>query len=247
MKIIFEDKNILVVDKPQGLVVHSDGRTEEETLVDFLELQYPELENVGNPHTLDSGRYSTRWGIVNRLDRDTSGLILIAKDEETFFDLQKQWQEHKVKKIYTAKVWGEVEGKFEVDEPLSRHKKDPRLWVCGTGVGERNTKREAKTILEAIRYHKGKNQTELSLVPITGRTHQLRLHCRFIGHPIVGDTKYGIQGLANEYSKKQIEKLLGTLKDEDFEVDTNSKLELRAKALEFTHPVSKKKMVISTD
>jgi 23S rRNA-/tRNA-specific pseudouridylate synthase len=62
-----------------------------------------------------------------------------------------------------------------------------------------------------------------------------------------GDTKYGIQGLANEYSKKQIEKLLGTLKDEDFEVDTNSKLELRAKALEFTHPVSKKKMVISTD
>jgi 23S rRNA pseudouridine1911/1915/1917 synthase len=248
LKIIFEDEHILVIDKPSGLVVHSDGRTEEESLVDWLKVNFPTLEKVGNPHTLDSSRYTARWGIVNRLDRDTSGLILIAKDEETFLNLQKQFVERSVVKEYSAVVHGEIkneEKKFTITEPVSRHKKDPRVWVCGTGVGERNTKRDAETEVEIV---SSKDYiTLLKLFPKTGRTHQLRLHCRFLGHPIVGDKKYGVGGIINEHGTEQIKEVLENLSEDELVNDKNSRLMLHAKSLEFTHPVTKNILKIETE
>lgn len=268
MKIIFEDDFIIAVNKPGGLVVHGDGRTEEESLVDWLSvyvgISRDKQEKIGNPHTLDSGRYFPRWGIVNRLDRDTSGIILIAKDQETFLNLQKQFLEKNVRKEYVALVWGNVDtkelissgkiisslndlggnAKFKILEPISRHKKDPRIWVCGTGVGERLTKRDAETeifFLTPVPYG-GNKTTLLKLFPITGRTHQLRLHCRFIGHPIVGDKKYGINGIANEHGTSQLQKVFEELDEKD-----GTRLMLHAKSLEFTHPSTKEKIKIETD
>jgi 23S rRNA pseudouridine1911/1915/1917 synthase len=247
MKIIFEDENFLMIDKPAGLVVHSDGRTEEKTLTDWVKENYPELESVGNPHTLDSGRYSARFGVVNRLDRDTSGLILIAKNEVTFLNLQKQFLDRTIKKEYRARVWGivKLDGKVLINEPISRHKKDPRIWVCGSGVGERQTKRSAETFVEVVDVDEKNNQTILKLNPITGRTHQLRLHCRFIGHPIVGDEKYGINGITNEHSTEQIDGLLKSLDQACFEEDKKTKLQLRAVGLEFVNPTNNEIVKIS--
>jgi 23S rRNA pseudouridine1911/1915/1917 synthase len=242
VKIIFEDENILAVDKPSGLVVHADGRTQEESLTGWLGKyfsQRPQQENIGNPHTLDSGRYAARWGIVNRLDRDTSGIVLIAKDDKTFFDLQKQFMDRSVVKEYLAKVHGKVliqtpGGMYKISEPISRHKKDPRIWVCGSGVGERATKRDAETDFSVLSV--GEKYSQLRLIPKTGRTHQLRLHCRFLGHPIVGDKKYGVNGIANEHGVEQIKNILDNMSQADLELDKDSRLMLHAKSLEFTHP-----------
>lgn len=238
--VIFEDEYFLAIDKPNGLVVHSDGRTEEPTLVDWLSKNYPKVENIGNPHTLDSGRYSKRWGIINRLDRETSGIILIAKTEEVFVNLQKQFLDRTVKKEYIAKCFGVPNGLvnvlYKVAEPISRHKKDPRIWVSGIGVGERLTKRDAETSYKIL--ESNEKFSLLSMFPKTGRTHQLRLHTRFLGSPIVGDKKYGINGITNEHSTSQIDILLSKLSEDDFEMDKNSRLMLHAKSLEFLHPVT---------
>jgi 23S rRNA pseudouridine1911/1915/1917 synthase len=256
-------------------VVHTDGRTEEKSLVDWLNeymsggVAPAHQSTIGNPHTLDSGRYVARWGIVNRLDRDTSGIILIAKDNETFFDLQKQFQEHKVVKEYLALVHGSLDlekpenenkiqkGKenfYKICEPISRHKKDPRIWVCGFGVGERNSKRDAETIFfipppEGGRLGGGilnKRNTLLHLFPKTGRTHQLRLHCRFVGHPIVGDKKYGISGVANEHGTEQIKGVLEKISNEELLFEKKSRLMLHAKGLEFFHPKTGQKIRIES-
>lgn len=139
IEIVFEDEYFLAINKPSGLVVHGDGRTEEETLVDWVQENYPNLENIGNPHTLDSGRYTARWGIVNRLDRETSGLILIVKDSETFENLQKQFLNRTIVKEYIAKVHKKVSppfeggvangrGGFKISEPLS-----PTHWLFEIG------------------------------------------------------------------------------------------------------------------
>lgn len=250
VKIIFENQDFMCVDKPQGLVVHGDGRTEEKSLVDFLIDFFLRnnlnLKNVGNPHTLDSGRYVSRWGVVNRLDRDTAGLILVAKNQNTFDELQKLFNGttplslgegpgERVIKTYLALVWGRPDFTEKiVTEKITRHKKDPRIWTCGftEEEGGRKTGRDAKTVIQ-VKNHpfcEGKNMTQLLLIPQTGRTHQLRLHCRFIGHPIVGDDKYGINGKINEHSTRQIKDLMTT---ESLETDKKQKLKLIAKSLEF--------------
>jgi len=244
---VFEDEYILVVDKPSGLIVHNDGRTKEETLDEWVKENYPELNIVGNPHTLDSGRYTPRWGIVNRLDRDTSGLILVAKDDQSFFELQRQFWSRTVEKKYLAKVWGEFEhdAAGKISEPISRHKKDPRIWVCGVGVGERVTNKEAITLYKVIESRD--KQSLIEFTPITGRTHQLRLHARFLGHPIVGDKKYGVSGIANEHSTEQIKGVLDVLTEKDIESDKSTRLMLHAKSLKFVHPSTKEEIVVSVE
>lgn len=243
VKIIYEDESILAIDKPAGLIVHPDNRTSAPSLVDWLKMNYPELENIGRPHTLDSGKYTSRWGMLNRLDKETSGIVLIAKDEECFQDLYNQFLNHDVKKEYIAEVVGTfLPGeKGKITEPISRHKKDPRIWVCGTGMGERKTKRSAETDYEVVEV-KG-STTVVKLFPKTGRTHQLRLHMRFIGHPILGDVKYGLHGIINEHSASQVEKYFGDT--ELMELDTNTPLQLRAVSVEFIHPLTKIKMKVS--
>ncbi len=186
--IIYEDGNLFVVDKPAGLVVHSDGRTKEPTLSDWVLEKYPELKDVGGLHTLDSGRYAPRAGILHRLDRETSGVIVIAKNDETFYFLQRQFLDRSIEKVYNAFIVGELEPKEGViDLPIGRSRSDFRQWT--TGADARGTLRKSTT-----HYHTKNTNGDFSFVelkPETGRTHQLRVHMRAVGHGIVCDARYG--------------------------------------------------------
>src|SRR3989344_5606799 len=112
IKILYEDEYILALDKPSGLLVHSDGRSKEETLVDWINGNYPDLKEVGEPQTLQNlpaqagGEVIKRPGIVHRLDRDTSGVIFVAKTKESHAFLKDQFKNKKVEKIYHCLVWG---------------------------------------------------------------------------------------------------------------------------------------------
>jgi 23S rRNA pseudouridine1911/1915/1917 synthase len=235
VQIIYEDEWLLVVDKPSGLVVHSDQRTEEETLSGWVQSNHPELESVGGEHMLDMGRTEKRWGVVNRLDRGVSGCVLIAKDEETFQDLARQFRDREVTKKYIALVYGQkligdVEYKegetFEINEPIGRHRKDPRKWAIL--AESRNTKREAKTlcrVLKTFNFENGAGVTTLELQPVTGRTHQLRLHVNALDTAIVGDEKYTLETEEFLKNKKVID-----------EAVVPSRILLHAKSLTFHHP-----------
>lgn len=186
--LLYEDKNLLVISKPAGLVVHSDGRTVEATLADWVKGKYPELKDIGGLHTLDSGRYSERWGIVHRLDRDTSGVLLVAKDAQTFLDLQRQFLERKIEKTYHAVVRGTMEDdEGTIDMPIGRNRADFRQWAVAPHA--RGTLRSAITDYKVLGEYD--NCSFLELSPKTGRTHQLRVHLSALRHPIVGDTRYG--------------------------------------------------------
>ncbi len=185
--ILYEDEHLLGVNKPAGLVVHADGRTSEPSLSDWVLEKYPQLKDVGGMHTLDSERYAPRMGILHRLDRETSGVILIAKDDETFYFLQRQFLDHTIEKIYNAFVMGVPEPRQGViDLPIGRSRSDFRRWT--TGEDARGTLRPAITNYRVI----GTDGTYslIELMPKTGRTHQLRVHLRAIGHPILCDVRY---------------------------------------------------------
>lgn len=186
--IIYEDKDVLVLNKPAGLVVHADGRTKEPTLSDWVMGRYPRMKDVGGLHTLDSGRYVPRAGILHRLDRDTSGVIIVAKHDEAFYFLQRQFLEHTAKKTYHAFVVGEPkEQTGSITLPIGRSRKDFRQWT--TGGEARGTLRNAETHYRVLL--SGDGYSLLELHPKTGRTHQLRVHLKALGTPILCDTRYG--------------------------------------------------------
>jgi 23S rRNA pseudouridine1911/1915/1917 synthase len=186
--ILYEDKQLFAVAKPAGLVVHADGRTTEPSLSDWVLERYPLLKEVGGLHTLDSGRYAPRAGILHRLDRETSGVIVIAKDDETFYFLQRQFLDRSIEKQYVAFVSGvPTPPQGEITLPIGRSKSDFRKWA--TGADARGGLRKAETQYRTLKTHGDFSFLELS--PKTGRTHQLRVHLLAIGHPIVCDGRYG--------------------------------------------------------
>lgn len=170
--IIYEDENIIAVNKPAGLLVHPTKTSKEKTLVDWLLEKYPEIKNVGED--------PNRPGIVHRLDKDTSGVLIIAKNQKTFEFLKTQFKDRKVKKIYVALVkgsLGKTSGKIET--PIKRFSKT----------------RDAITEYKVISAYGGsasggKKYTLLEVYPKTGRTHQIRLHLKAIGHPVLCDKLY---------------------------------------------------------
>lgn len=189
ISILYEDNNLLVVNKPSGLVIHTDGRTKENSLVDWLKEKYPKLEQVGEPLKISTGENIKRWGIVHRIDRETSGVVIITKNKETYDFLKKQFLDREIEKNYHAVVYGDVrydEGLINL--PIGRNKSDFRKRATGKAV--RGEEREAITYYKTL-FRKDK----LSFVeanPRTGRTHQLRVHFADIGHGIVGDKLYGV-------------------------------------------------------
>jgi 23S rRNA pseudouridine1911/1915/1917 synthase len=186
--VIFEDSDIIVLDKPSGVVVHPFDFSDEETVLDFLMENYPDIFSIHNPITLQDKRTVNLGGIVHRLDRETSGVLLVAKNQKTFDDLKKQFESQLIEKIYAALVEGVVEqDAFTIDAPLGRNKKDYKQTVNPSNP--RGALREAITEVKVIR--RDENTTLVELFPKTGRTHQLRAHMSFIGHPIVGDMAYG--------------------------------------------------------
>jgi 23S rRNA pseudouridine1911/1915/1917 synthase len=186
IKILYEDKNILAIDKPSGISVHPDGKSSEETISDWAVKNYPEMENVGE--LLGEVK---RPGIVHRLDKETSGVLLLAKNQQAHQFLKSQFQNHEIKKVYHAIVFGWLKNDSgTVDEPIGRSPTDFRRRLSGRGA--RGEMREAVTeykVLERFE-HDGNKFTYLEVMPKTGRTHQIRVHMKFLNTPVVCDKLY---------------------------------------------------------
>ena len=184
---IYEDKNILVINKPSGIITHPNGKTEEDCVSSWFVNMYTESKDVGEPLVLENETVVEKPGIVHRLDRDTSGLLLIAKNQKTFQHLKEQFQARKVVKVYRAFVYGRVkEDAGAIDRPIGRSAKDFRMRSAQRGA--RGKLREAVTHYTVL--GRGKCTSFIELRPKTGRTHQLRVHLKAINHPIVCDSLY---------------------------------------------------------
>lgn len=189
LDIFYEDDHLLVVNKPAGMLVHPVHGHHGGTLVNGLMYHCQKLSDVNLPddeeENFDPGLI--RPGIVHRLDRETSGLLVVAKDNHTHVQLARQFEKHQVQKKYLALVQGSIaheEGL--IDAPLGRH---PRKFDKKAVVYKENAK-AAVTVYRVIRRF-GSDATLVGLYPKSGRTHQLRVHMAHIKHPILGDEKYG--------------------------------------------------------
>lgn len=190
-EILFENDDVLVINKPVGLMVHDDGVHKRETVVEWFLHREPAARGVGEPGVSRTGEPLERSGIVHRLDRDTSGVMILAKTQTAFEHLKKQFQDRLVKKEYRALVYGAVREQWgTIDKAIGRSPSDPRRRLAGSNAT--GTLREAVTNWECIgtgRYN-DEHFSYLKLMPKTGRTHQLRVHLKSISRPIVGDTLY---------------------------------------------------------
>jgi len=207
LDIVYEDSHLILINKPQGMVVHPAAGHFSGTLVSALMFHCKD-----NLSTING---VLRPGIVHRIDMDTSGLIIAAKNDKAHKSLSEQLQGRKIKKIYEAYVLGAVKGDvFTISKPIGRSEKD-RKKMC---VTDKNSK-EATTNIRVIERFRGASFIEAEL--ITGRTHQIRVHMAHIGHPLLGDKVYGPE-------KSKYNKLRGQA--------------LFAKVMGFTHPATDKYM-----
>ncbi len=176
--VLYEDDDLAVIDKPPRLVVHPGAGNQTGTLAAGLLARWPQIEGVGEPN---------RWGIVHRLDRDTSGAMLVAKTTAAHSGLTEALAARRVHRIYTALVVGTFEiPTGTIDAPLGRDPGDPtRFAITADG-------RQAITHYEAVASYSGVTLLSVSLE--TGRTHQIRVHLASIGHPVCGDRVYGSGG-----------------------------------------------------
>lgn len=221
-QIVYEDNDIIVINKPAGLITHQKNIDDKQpSVVDWVIEKYPELKDVGEPF-IASGAEVPRAGIVHRLDKDTSGLLLIAKNNEAFFYLKNLFQTRKIKKYYIALVHGKPkEPNGTISSPLGRIGLKRTTKITGKKLID---EKEAETEYKTVKNYK--DFTLLELSPKTGRTHQLRVHLNSIGHPVAGDPIYGF---------KKLPPLSGL-----------NRLFLHAYKLEFTTP-SGKAMTLETD
>jgi len=203
LKIIYEDNNVIVIDKPAGIAAHPrDEHDKSETIASLLYALYPEIKNVGDN--------AIRPGIVHRLDKETSGLMVVAKNNETFYELKKLFQERKIEKKYIALVSGMMEKDRGVIETElvkigtrtsvrhSRESGNPELgpssntsgFPIGSGMTT-YTRRNKSAVTEYKVTKRYKEYTLVEVTPKTGRQHQIRVHFASINHPIACDKLYG--------------------------------------------------------
>ncbi len=209
LKYLFEDEYILVIEKPSGLVVHPGAGTRNHTLVNALLYHCPSLRGVGEEN---------RPGIVHRLDKETSGVLVAAKTQMAYDELLRQFKAREVEKLYLGLVWGkmpEKTGRFTW--AVGRHEKHrQRISIKTKNPKTAETHFTVKQEWDEFSF--------LEIRPLTGRTHQIRVHFAASGHPVVGDTRYG--------RKKTIYHL--------------SRMFLHAHQLAFVHPVSKERVEFSS-
>jgi 23S rRNA pseudouridine1911/1915/1917 synthase len=196
-KIIYQDNDVLVVEKPAGVVVFPEGQTTENTLIDALVLEYPELKDAGE---------APRYGVVHRLDKGTSGLLLAAKTPEALIFLQKQFKNRSVEKKYKALVCGQIKEHWgTIHTLIGRAKNDPRkqkayaldqpVRLSGTDLVPSGLQmpglRDAITEFNVL--ERFDEYTLLEVQIKTGRKHQIRCHLAYIRHPVAGDKLYGFK------------------------------------------------------
>ncbi len=192
--VLLETKDFVVINKPAGLVVHGDGKHKEPTVVDWFLKKYPEAEGVGETMEIEHEGDTIeipRSGIVHRLDRDTSGVLILVKNQKSFDFFKEQFQNHTIKKKYVAVVFGwPRDERGIIDQPIGRSRSDIRAWT--TKSSARGTMRDAITRFTVRKKFErdGQKYAVVDLYPQTGRTHQLRVHMSHIGHPLVSDSIY---------------------------------------------------------
>ena len=189
--ILFENDDVAVINKPAGIMVHPDGFHTDQTIAEWFLEKYPESRGVGEPQTTNDGKELERSGVVHRLDKDTSGVLILAKTQEAYEHLKTQFHDRLAHKEYRAFVYGTIREKWGIiDRAIGRSAKNFRMRSAQRGA--RGTMREAQTQWELIGH--GRYQDEdfsyLKLMPKTGRTHQIRVHLRAIERPVVGDALY---------------------------------------------------------
>ena len=211
LDIVYEDEHMLVVNKPQNMVVHPAAGNFEGTLVNAL------MHHCGD--SLSGINGVIRPGIVHRIDKDTSGLLLVAKDDATHIGLSEQIKEHSLTRKYIAIVHGNFKNdEGTVDAPIGRHPTD-RKKMCITEKNSKNAVTHYRVLQRFMEYTLVECRLE------TGRTHQIRVHMASLGHPVMGDKTYGV--------KKEKYNLSGQL--------------LHAKIVGFIHPITKEYMEFETD
>ena len=221
LDILHEDKEIIVVNKPSGLTVHPGAGNKENTLVNGLMHMYKEnLSNLSGPF---------RPGIVHRIDKETSGLLVVAKNNFSHAKLSEQFSNHSIKRKYVALVWGVIRPlKGKISTLLTRSKKNRQLMSVSTMSGKK-----AITNYKTLKVFNYKNIPKISLIECileTGRTHQIRVHFSYKGNPLLGDKKYGKNKLQFRKIDKNFYKIL---------INFNRQA-LHARSLGFFHPTNNK-------
>lgn len=248
LEIIYEDSYVLAINKPSGLVVNRSithkvgptlqdlveshlpeghfiplGEKLEQSMINNAAIDDSEIENVEEEVFSTPEDFTSKSGIIHRLDKDTSGVILVGKSYDVFIDIQKQFKNRKIKKEYRAVVYGRVsEDYFQIDAPLKRNPRNRMKY--GVGLDGKS----ASTFFEKINeFTKGENRySSLKVFPETGRTHQIRVHCAALNHPVASDPIYCTK---NVYVK--------TLADFD-------RLMLHAFHITFKHPITREVMTL---
>ena len=226
IKILYEDNSLIVLDKPAGVLVHPTEAGEKNTIVEWFKEKYPETAKLAWPDP-------KRPGIVHRLDKGTSGLLVLAKNPEILAKLQDEFRNRKIKKIYLALVLGKIEPKKgKIEAPITRGNAGQQKIQEFAYSFSKGTIRPAVTLYRTIRYYNYDNNilTLLEAMPQTGRMHQIRVHLKYLGHPIIGDPLYNIK------ASRKVSKELGL-----------SRQFLHATKLEFKNPAIRKRIMLESE
>ena len=228
LEVIYEDNDILVINKPKGMVVHPGAGNYENTLVNALLFKYKtKLSNINGP---------LRPGIVHRIDKETSGLLVVAKNNLSHANLGEQFMNHDIERKYLCLAWGVVRPlNGKISTLISRDKKNRQLMT----VSEINGKK-AITNYKTLKIFNIKDIPKISLLECeleTGRTHQIRVHLKYKGTSLLGDKQYGKKNIKFKRINNNFFELLNNLTGQT----------LHAKTLGFTHPKTKKWMSFDTE